>query len=187
MKPRTLRGITFHSVQTEISLRRFPDIQFINADAVEYVASLPTASVDRILVLDCVYHFPSRQRFLDECARILRPDGKLAMTDLIQGDRVTAFQHFLMRIIFLLTDVPFSNFMKKKDYLQSFAKAGFTGVSIEDISEDVFPGLSLFMHRHRGEMGQFGIDGRWTGFLLFARILRWWSATKVARFIVIHT
>lgn len=187
MKPRTLRGITSSPTQTELSRRRFPDIQFINSDAVEYVASLPDKSVDRILALDCVYHFSSRKRFLEDCSRILRPGGKLAMTDLIQGDKITIFQHLLLKIIFFLTGAPYSNFMNKEDYLLSFARAGFTNTSIEDISENVFPGLYSFTYRHRDEMGRLGVDGKWTGFLFFARILQWWSVKKVVRCVVIHT
>ncbi len=48
LKPRTLRGVTSHKSQSELSRQRFPHIEFIHIDAVEYITSLPEESVDRI-------------------------------------------------------------------------------------------------------------------------------------------
>jgi hypothetical protein len=34
-------------------------------------------------------------------------------------------------------------------------------------------------------MKDFGISGRWTGYLVFAKVLSWWWTSKVVRFIVV--
>ena len=102
LKPRTLRGVTSESTQTVIARRRFPDVEFVHADAVEYVASLEDDSVDRVFALDCAYHFSSRQRFLEHIARVLRSNGRIAMTDLVLGDSVSASHRLRMRLITLL-------------------------------------------------------------------------------------
>lgn len=186
MNPRTLRGVTSESSQAAIARRRFPNVQFIHADAVEYIASLGDDSVDRIFALDCAYHFSSRQRFLEHSARVLRRNGRIAMTDLILGENVSLSQRLCLRLITLLTGAPYFNFKRLDDYCSEFITAGFGDVKTEDISEDVFVGLQNFIHRHREDMTRFGIDGKWMAYLLFARVLRWWWDYKVVRFILVN-
>jgi hypothetical protein len=89
-----------------------------------------------------------------------------------------------MRIICILTSSPYSNFKTSEQYRVDLLRAGLTEISIEDISVDVFPGLQEFLHRHRVHMGRFGIESKWVGYQVFARVLGWWS-TGVVRFIVV--
>jgi cyclopropane fatty-acyl-phospholipid synthase-like methyltransferase len=185
MKPRSIRGITSTFAQSEISRRRFPEIQFINCDAVQYVGYLPSESIDLIFALDCAYHFSSRTNFLKQSSRALRVNGQIVLTDLILGDDTTLFQRMLMRIICLLTGLPYCNFKVESAYRHDFQGAGFSEIDLEDISDDVFPRLEHFIQQHQKEMTSFGIRGKWTGFLIFARILAWWK-TGVVRFIVVN-
>ncbi|RMD99133.1 MAG: SAM-dependent methyltransferase [Deltaproteobacteria bacterium] len=57
------------------------EIEFIEGDA----CRLPFGedAFDVVLAVECIFHFPSRRRFLDEARRVLRPSGRLALSDFI--------------------------------------------------------------------------------------------------------
>ncbi len=54
---------------------------FVAADA----CTLPfaDASFDRVLAVECIFHFPSRAAFLAEVRRVLRPGGVLVISDFV--------------------------------------------------------------------------------------------------------
>jgi len=60
-----------------------PVIPFVAADG----CRLPVAdgSLDHVLAVECIFHFPSRKAFFVEVARVLKPGGTLALSDFLMA------------------------------------------------------------------------------------------------------
>ena len=79
-----LTGINIDARQLAVAEERITPqesnaISWLEADATNI--PLPDNSFDRILAVECIFHFPSRQQFLSEAARLLKPGGTLVLSD----------------------------------------------------------------------------------------------------------
>ena len=161
-------------------------------DAIAWTARAVTTGLkyDRILGLDCVYHFQTRADFIRHAAALLNPTGRLALTDLVLATPAPSLiARLALRIICILAGVPWQNMVSRDDYEATLRKPtlGLSDIQWEDVTEDVFRGLATFIER-RGQdpMAMSVLDrGKWSRYAGFARILRWWSHGHIVRFVLV--
>lgn len=106
-------------------------------------ADLPLAddSCDVMLAVECIFHF-DRQRFLDEAARVLRPGGRLTISDFVPDQRMVSFlangtasASEAIRWTYGNVDMSCS----LETYKSMAAETGMQLVSIEDVTEGTLP------------------------------------------------
>ena len=84
--PISLTGLNIDERQLEVARERVTAspgnrLEFVQGDAC--AMTFPDNSFDRVLAVECIFHFPSRPAFFDHAARVLRPGGSLTLSDFV--------------------------------------------------------------------------------------------------------
>jgi microcystin synthetase protein McyJ len=155
-KVRRIAGINISPFQVEFATSRLRDtglsdrLSYLVGDAVNL--DFADASFDRVIALQSAMHFNTRSDFFREAYRVLEPNGSLVMADMIlkSGKR----PRFSLWAAFTRRRVGWSskNVYDAAEYERLLREAGFDSVEIEDISDNVFPGMREYItRRYRGE------------------------------------
>ncbi|WP_160112708.1 class I SAM-dependent methyltransferase [Mycobacterium sp. 3519A] len=102
----------------------------------------PDGSFDKVLALECAFHFDTRDQFLREAFRVLKPGGSIVLADMLpdlgkKSGLTTAFGRRYGHI-------PQANYYDREEYQRRLAALGFNDVLVESIREDVFPGMAKY-------------------------------------------
>ena len=95
---------------------------------------LPDASFDKLLAIECAFHFNTRRDFLREAARVLKPGGTLALSDIIPRTGIDPATYMGGSTVH--TGICFDNADNAYDaniYAGYLREAGFEHVVIESV------------------------------------------------------
>ncbi len=115
------------------------DIRLGSATAMDF----PDASFEKVLALECAFHFDTRDQFMREAFRVLKPRGTIALTDMLPnpGKKSSLTTVFGRKY----GHIPEANYYDREEYPRRLAAAGFGDVLVESIREDVYPAMAKYI------------------------------------------
>lgn len=133
-----------------------------------------------LLALDTLYHFkPSRKPLLQHACRDMQ--ASFMAFDLLLADRPSFFDKLVLRLMCLLTGIPFSNFLRREQYEDILVDAGYERdlITMEDISEHVFSGIAGYIYKKDALLKTYGMSmGKFRG---PAKVFNWWAKSGLVR------
>ncbi|MGB5834254.1 MAG: methyltransferase domain-containing protein [Thiohalocapsa sp.] len=157
LKPERIIGLNITDSQVSVARHRVADLGLDRQIDLRHGSAtnmrLESQSVDKVVALECAFHFRTRERFLREAWRVLRPGGRLVLADIIPMPSISGFQERLkQRISWGLVAgkfaIPPENAYTGPTYHSKLAMAGFEQIRIRSIRDHVYAPLHQFLIEH---------------------------------------
>ena len=133
--PANIVGINISAKQLETCRSEIPGCSFILMDAVQM--AFEDNLFDSILCVEAVYHFHTREKFLQEAWRVLKPGADLVLTDII-------FESFETIKEFDRMMHPQNEVKSLEEYKGIYRRAGFEQIEIIDATNQCW--CEFFRH-----------------------------------------
>ncbi len=122
-------------------------IIFVEGDACQL--PFDNNSLDVVLAVECIFHFPSRELFFQEVKRVLRPGGRLGICDFVSTPIFKALQQFIAKFTNPMLASTFGradSCVTLADYRALAQKTGFQLGTHEDITRQTLPTYPVVCH-----------------------------------------
>ena len=147
--PQNVIAINISEIQLAAARERAAGCAFLLMDAAQL--AFADEQFGAVICVEAAFHFNTRDRFLREVLRVLKPGGSLVLTDML-------FRSFL-KPIGDFGQVPPANFVQDiADYRATLEAAGFKSVEVKDATECCLAGFQRHLarwpsdERRRGRM-----------------------------------
>lgn len=142
--PSSIHGLNCSGVQVARARERIAALglqgRILLREGEATVLPYPDQSFDAVLALEAAFHFRTRGVFLREAHRVLRPGGRLVMTDLCAAagpiEWPAHMQGWVGRSFW---QIPVENMYDSREYSRELGAAGFDERRVASIWQDVYP------------------------------------------------
>ena len=152
-RPKQIIGINVTESQIALAQRRVAEsglservtLQKGSATQLAFEA----ASFDKVIALESAFHFDTREDFLREAFRVLKPGGRIVLLDMIPmpNQKVNVLLRFALSIGFQLWQMNEKNLYDREIYRGKLRAAGFESASVMSIQEHVAPHFTRYVVR----------------------------------------
>jgi len=148
-KPREIVGINITESQIELARKRVAErgmsdrIRYTQASATQL--PFETNSFDKVVALECAFHFQTRLDFFKEAFRVLRPGGRLVTFDIVPlpYDHLPVIPRTISNIGLHFWKICPENVYDKHVYESKLRAAGFTA-RVESVFDDTLVPFSKY-------------------------------------------
>ncbi len=164
LNPKRIIGLNITSSQVAVARRRIVDmalderIDLCHGSATEM--PIESDSVDKVVAVECAFHFCTREVFFNEAHRVLRPGGLLVIADIIPMPAVSGpLSRLCQRMSWALIAgkfaIPVQNAYTRQTYHAKLATSGFEHVRVESIRDWVYTPLHRYLADHPETLKRF--------------------------------
>ena len=164
--PAQVTAINVSAAQIAEARRRAPGCAFHVMNATHL--GFPDASFDALVCVEAAFHFDTRDRFLREAFRVLKPGGSLVLSDMLFRELYRPFSEY--------GQIPRANLLPTLGaFGDRLGAAGFEAVEVLDVTRPCLGGFRRHVarwgagERRRGRMG--------IGKSIAATVIGWGMAT----------
>lgn len=123
--PNDVVGINISKEHLDVCRSNVPECEFLEMDATEL--SFPDNAFDNMICVEAAFHFDTREKFLQEAYRVLKPGGFLILADILAPARNR--------------NQPKENWLEDiKGYKAILDRASFADVTVMDTTERCYHG-----------------------------------------------
>lgn len=121
-------------------------VELLEAGATEL--PFADATIDKIVSVEAAFHFPTRERFFSEAARVLKPGGILSMVDLCAPPPEGLLQSLSLKLLRHALQIPADNIYPVAEYLRRVEGVGLELLETESLYTHTFPPFRHWVWRN---------------------------------------
>ncbi|HEX6242378.1 MAG TPA: methyltransferase domain-containing protein [Polyangiales bacterium] len=144
-RPREIVGINVTQSQLELAQKRVAERGMSDRISLQLASAteLPfeSASFDKVIALESAFHFDTREHFLREAFRVLRPGGRIVLLDIIPWAQFPGgiIDALVLKLGQYVWQMKSKNMYPRDVYADKLRAAGFSGAQVQSIHQHVEP------------------------------------------------